>query len=353
MVEMLAEVQNIGVNNVYTDIMTVLNDYKDETKKEYYRCVTEFFKFYHGKEINEMTKDEVEFITDGTIKEKITLKHTTKYRNHLKKKHPEAPATVNKKMAGLKTVYKKLQGYGYDVEHIAFAVKPLKVNFKSYGVLSVEQVKVMAELALEEKFHGFEKHLYILLAAITSVRVDALLSATWADIKFNKKTDFYNVKVLDKGDEYSVSPFEKDLYEKLIQLKTENTVNTDKVFVNLTVDSVNDCVKRLAEKMGIPKEDRITTHSLRKVGACYELESSGDVYMAARQTGHRSIQVLVDHYTDKNVDQGRLAGIRMMKSFDEAVFSLVDKDELLKLLKEHDPNAYRKLGLTIQDMIDA
>ncbi|MNR64980.1 hypothetical protein D3C85_1878400 [compost metagenome] len=51
------------------------------------------------------------------------------------------------------------------------------------------------------------------------------------------------------------------------------------------------------------------------------------------------------------MDQSRLAGIRMMKNYDEAVFSLVNKDELLELLKEHDPNAYRKLGLIIQNMI--
>lgn len=351
MVNMLAEVQNIGINNVYTDIMTVLNDYKEETKKEYYRCVTEFFKFYHGKEISEITREEVEYIVDGVTKERITLKHTTKYRNHLKKKHPEASATVNKKMAGLKTVYKKLQGYGYNVDHIAFAVKPLKVNYKSYGVLRPEQVEIMSELALEEKFYGFEKKLYILLAAITSVRVEALLSVTWADIKFNKKTNFYNVKALDKGEEYSVSPLEIDLYEELIQLKTENTSTSDKVFNNLTVDSVNDCVKRLASKMGIPKEERITTHSLRKAAPVFEMEDSGSLERAAKQTGHKSIQVLKDHYTDKTINQAELAGIRMMKKINESVFELVNKDELLKLLKETNPSAYRQLALKLQGIV--
>lgn len=344
-----AEVYEIKINNVYNDVMTVLNDFNSETGKEYLRALNEYFRFFNnGKELHELTKEEVEFISDDTNKEKITLKHATKYRNYLKRKHPEGFSTVNKKMAGIKSVYKKLQGYGYNVDHIAFALRPLKVHHNSYGVLKIDQVIVMAELAQEEKFHGAEKEAFILLAAVTSIRAEALVSAELSNIKYNKKNDLYVIKVIDKGDEYVTAPFDKTLYEKIIKLTREND---DRVFPNLTVDSINDCVKRLASKMGIPADERITTHSLRKTAPVYELEDSGSLERAQKQTRHKSVQVLADHYTDKTKDFGMLAGIRMFQEVDESVFENVSKEEILEMLKLVNLAAYNQLALKLKNDI--
>jgi integrase len=202
----------------------------------------------------------------------------------------------------------------------------------------------MAELALEEKFHGAEKEAFILLAAVTSIRAEALVSAEWSNIKYNKKNDLYVVKVIDKGDEYVTAPFDKVLYAKLVSLKKENE---NRLFPNLTVDSINDAVKRLAAKMGIPVDERITTHSLRKTAPVFELEDSGSLERAQKQTRHKSVQVLADHYTDKTKDFGTLAGIRMFQEVDESVFENVSKEDILAMLKQVNLAAYNQLALKL------
>ncbi|GFN32567.1 tyrosine-type recombinase/integrase [Paenibacillus xylaniclasticus] len=339
----LAKVRDIGINNVESDIMTILDTYESKrTKVEYLKSIEEFFMYFHGKALNQLTKADIETVNN----EKLNLKHAEKYQNYLKGRCK--PSTVNKKMYAIKAIYERLQGYGYDINSMAFKVTPLKVKHNKYGILDVEQMKQMAELALGEKYYPEKKRAFILLAAVTSIRVNALLSITKADIRFSRKPGLYIVRTIDKDGELVEAPFEKELYDILMQFVVDKD---ERIFEGLTADSVLDCVKRLAQKMGIPDSEHITTHSLRKTAPVFELNESGSLDRAQKQTRHKSLQVLKDHYTDNTPNYANLAGIRMMKKLDESVLELVSKEEALKMLKELNISAYNQLVRHIQEII--
>lgn len=343
----LANVQRIGVESAYVDIEAFLNEYESEkTKKEYKRDIVEFFQYIHGKELEQLTKEDIVFTTTGV---RITKTHAIEYRKHLIKKakarKPDGnyEGTINRKMSGVRNLYKFLQSVGYDVNYLNFALKSLTYNPESYDFLSKEQVEMIAEF-VKGMTYGEELHGLIYMATVTSFRIETLVSLQWKDIKKDQDTRFYTVTVVGKRKQKKTMPIEPWLHEKLVAIK-----KSSRVFENLTIDNVHDAITRAAKELGI--EGRITTHSLRKTAPKYELKTTGNIDAGMKQTGHKSVQTFRDHYVDQTTHYEELAGIKMFQEVKEEVFDLVSKEELLKLLKESNLNAYNQLALKLQEVV--
>jgi len=337
-----ATVQRIGVDNVYSDIQAFLNEYESEkTKKEYIRDIREFFMYTHGKAIEHLTIDNIIYVENNDTKIKLSKKHVIEYRNHLMNKNSDG--TVNRKMISLKALYRFLQGEGYKVNYLIFALKALKYNPDSYEVLTRDQVINIAEKALEEEY-GDQLHALIYLSTVTSFRIDAVLSIKPDDIRKEECGRFYTATVIDKRKQKRKMPLEQFLYDKLMSCKKD-----DVLFPNWNIDRVNKTIKKIAKSLGY--SGRIVTHSLRKAAPAFEDKTTGDINQGMKQTGHKSVQTYVSTYVGKDVDYSALAGIRMFQEVKEEVLEQVDKNELLHLLKDINPAAYEQLVLKVQDVL--
>lgn len=333
----LANVQRIGVDNVYTDIQAFFDEYESEkTKKEYLRDIQEFFRYIHGKELNDLILNDITNVSNG---QPMAKKHVISYRKHLMNKNSEG--TVNRKITSIRSLYKFLQGEGYPLNYLIFALRALKYNPDSYGVLTKEQVESMAELALSETY-GEQLHALIYLSAVTSIRITALLSLTWGNIKKDSGSRFYTVNTVDKRKKAVIKPFEEELYLKMVAIK-----KSEKLFEDLKVDYVNAAIGKLAKALEI--NERIVTHSLRKTAPAHEMRTTGDVRRGMEQSNHKSVQTFIDSYTDKKVNFAELAGIKMFRKIDESVFENVSKEDILMKLKEMNKDVYDQLALVFEN----
>ncbi len=338
----MANVQQLPVKSVNNDINIFLSQYHSgDTKKEYLRDIKEFFQFIQGKDLNELTKEDVTHVQG----EKMLKNHIIPYVNYLLQKN--VPDTVNRKISTMKALYREFKGYGYDVDNSIFSVKVPKSSSTGYDVLRSDEVEIMAELALKERFQGDQLHCFILLSAVTSIRVDALLSAELKNIHFDSEQNYYTIRTIDKRQTNVEAPFEQDLYNKLMLIERNGS---QKLFPDLKVDKVCKSIKRLAVKMGLPSHLRIVTHSLRKAAPTWEGKESGNLEKVMAQLNVKS-PVTAARYMRNKIDFADRAGIKMLKKVDESVFDLVDKGELLAMLKETNLSVYNSLALKIQGIV--
>lgn len=338
---MLATVQKLHVNNVYSDFNSFIKQYDSErTKSEYKRDIGEFFQYLHGVELSDLTRDHVIYASLGTM-EKLNKKHVIAFRSHLLEKN--SANTVNRKIMSLKAFYKFLQGDDYPVNNMIFSLKTLKHKVDSYDVPTKTEVDMMAELALQMKY-GKELHACIYALTVTSIRVSALLECTWSQsVKKVDDTRFYVIEAMDKNGDVAKMPIEQWLYDKLLACKV-----SDKLFENLTLSIVNKAVKKLAAQAGIEGK-RIVTHSLRKVAPTFEMKTTHDVRLGMKQTRHKSVQVFMENYVDKSAEYNQLAGIKMFSELDEGVLERESKESILDTLKEINREAYDQLVLKLMD----
>jgi len=116
------------------------------------------------------------------------------------------------------------------------------------------------------------------------------------------------------------------------------------LFPNLKPEYINNTIKKLSTQLNI--KGRIVTHSLRKVAPTYEMKTTGDIRKGMQQTGHKSVQVFMDCYTDKDtVEFSGMAGVRMFKPVQEDVFDGFSKEDILSMLEKINPTAYHQLNL--------
>lgn len=343
----LAQVQSLNIESVCGDIDVFLNKYKKEkTKIAYTKDIEEYFMFICGKRLNELTRDDIEFVVSSNgRKDKLLNKHIERYKQHLQQKNSDN--SVIRKLYSVRSLFKFLQINGYDVDHFIFDIKSLEKNADSYDTLTPDETLALAEAAKSHRL-GEELHPFILLSAVTSIRVSALLSIKWEEIYYDKDEDVYVTDdILDKRGQKRECSFDRSIYDKLVAAKKDDV----QVFTRLTVDNVNRAIKKLAIQIGVPSHLRIVTHSLRKVAPTYEMEQTGSMERAKEQTGIKTAQVILDSYTKNKHKFRERAGMRMFEESNPEVLELVSKDELLDMLKEVNPEAYRQLVRKVQSVI--
>ncbi|GAV11304.1 site-specific integrase [Paenibacillus sp. NAIST15-1] len=326
-------IQGLVLNNVYSDIMAFLNQYESKnTRKEYRRDIQEFFHFICGKELESLLPEDV-ISRKGT---RLSKKCVIEYRNYLNSKG-NSKGTRNRKMSATRNLYKFLQSEGYDIDHMIFALKPLKYIPDSYESLTKEEVMTLADY-LKKQRYGDELYAFVYLAVITSFRVDAILNIDKKkDIRKDKNSEFYLVTAVDKRNQKRSMPIELWLFELL-----DNLNGDTRLFENLTVDIIHDAITKAAKALEF--EGRVVTHSLRKVAPTFGQENGNSVKSDMEQTGHASVQTFMSTYVKEKINYEDLAGIQMFRTIDETVFDDLSKEQVLSLLKSLNQNVYNQLA---------
>lgn len=325
-------VEVLNVKSVFEDIKMFLEEEvsNDNTRKAYKKDIEDFFWSERKRDLYQLTKDDLKFeYTD-------ILKYRQKVKKHYTKEVDGETIvnhnTVNRKISSMASLYKFFLKMGYDVNANAFNLKGLngeKTENKT-GFMTVEEGFQVVEKA-KELPNGEEKSLCLEVLFKSSIRVNDVCDMKWKDIKKHKEQDLYLVKVIGKGGKPDTKPLSNDMYDKLCSLKTENTLQKDKVF-SFTKLTAQRAFNEAVEAMGIDRKERkLSIHALKKILGNNELKK-GNVVMAARQ-GNHTLSVMQRHYMEMNEDYTCYPGIVIEKEDRGLDWDQFDKEQLIAALK--------------------
>lgn len=351
MSQLQSSLHNVAILNtgmVNGHIISFINNKANRsmnTAEAYDKDIRLFFKLVKNKNIEQLEIVDVKVKLSDLLDYQTLLKDSNKYKNN----------TINRMIASVKSLYSFLKANEYDVNPFIFKeVKELSDDTKTIGFISPDEVKYIAELALDEKHNGIQKKALILLAASTSIRKDAVLNIRYGHIiKHENKNNVYVIgssELFDKGKMVQGKEIHKDIYDMLISFQG-NKQHSDLVF-DVSPTAIDTMIKRLCIKAGFDPNRNISWHSLRKAGVMWTDEATnGDIIAITAQGGWSSPTVAYKSYIDKK-RKVNLAGEGMFENVDETVFDELSRDEMLTLLKGFGNGFGTQLRRKAQELVD-
>lgn len=345
---MLAE-NVVKLNNlkVYDQIQKYLDkhSYNSEgTRTAYLNDIKLFFRIIKKKEIEYLTIEDVQITLDDFedfIKCLYDLKDEEGNKKYVNK-------TINRKVSAAKGLIKYLSSKKINDEYIVKDISyfpnigSLPETKNRHGILEAQEVFEMAELALQEREKGEIKRLAILLSLDSCIRKSALLDLKWSN--FIEKEDGYLLQGVDKGNKDFRQLISKDLYNELLTIKTES----EYVF-SLSADALDNCFKRLREKMNIDPNRRIVWHSIRKAGINYRFRLTGDILEAKRAANHSNITTTQIYLEE--MDYGALGAVSSRGNLDMELFKKVDHEVLLQAIEMMKKDSKLILNMKIKEIL--
>jgi integrase/recombinase XerD len=338
-------VVKIHDNSVYDYIKIFLDNKSidsNHTAEEYERDIRLFFKTLRNKDIEHLTTSDL----------KVSNAEMLKYQTYLSKHHQHKDGigysniSVNRKIYTIQSLYEFLRANDFDVNPHALKIKRLVEDRKGIGILTNEEMKEMIRLARYELHDGLEKSIYFKLAQRTSLRVSEILSIKYSDITQDPNNkDMYIIKIKQKGGDFIEKEIHKSIYELLEQIKKPNS---DYVF-KITKNQINETIKRLCKKMGIPETRKISSHSFKKGSVEFAKEFSNDLHTAQHQAGHKSATTTDKYYLKK---PRNILGSVLDFQVDEHVFEKLSHEECLKLLKTMSGGIGHRLKMEAQKIVN-
>ncbi|MBX4152212.1 tyrosine-type recombinase/integrase [Paenibacillus lautus] len=315
--------------SVYEDIMTHINDFESGfTSQNYKSSLSRFFMWMRGKELTELTEEDL-YIRNADL---------LKYRNYLKEIKDEEGGrkysnnSINNYIAAIQSLYKFLEKNDYEVKSIVTKIKPLADDSQRCGTLYAHEAEKMAEVVLST-VKGIEKSALIHMAYTTSFRKSSLLNIRYSDIVKHDIYDYYEVAVIGKGNKKHTVPISCELYNQLLQIKKQDyykKYQDDKVF-HLSKTTIQEMMDFLKQELNIPPHRNIKFHSFRNVASMY-----GTLEEAKAHYNHSSYDV-TERYRHKDNDLSNSLSLRIDKNIDDNIFNGLSKEELIEIiLKQHE-----------------
>lgn len=328
---MQSNVVALNTDSVFADITTFLvsiNNNKagkyEGSALEYERDIKRFFKLMLGKELNELTVEDLYFLP----------KDVKRFQNHMSSTYKSA--TVNRNIASMKSLYNFFESNRYKfvdkngetvwIKADQFNVNKIEKNdTESYGVFHDNEIKELIELA-KTLSNGIRKSLAIELASVTSIRIQAIVDLSLSNIK--KEGETWVIKVIDK-DAVHEKPIRNDLYERL----AENAFSDEKIF-DMTARTLERDLKKLVEKMGLDPDRNLTFHSIKKYGINEVFKiTGGNIMETATQGNHTSFETAMKHYMECNKDYSKMPCLLIGQDVDTSPLEELSHEELLNLIK--------------------
>lgn len=318
----MKQAQNVvrmNQNSVFADIQTFLRNKEVKSKNTmtaYDADIRQFFKYMRGKEIEELTVQDLNFRNSDMMNYQTYL-----YREYTQPNGKRySNITINRKINAIVSLYRFLKRNGYDVDPEVIRVEDLPDDSKQIGFLTLEEINHLLALADNEELKAF-----IVLALHTSMRKNALLNLKWEQIERKyDEPDYYVIRVMDKGKQ-DFKDIHSSVYEMLLNIKTDD----ERVFT-MPTRTLDYRFKVLCKKAGIDEKRKVSIHSLRKAGIDFVKQFTGDLQAAQNQASHSSPSVTAAIYTQQ---ARNLAARILVDHVDEKIFDELTRDELLELVK--------------------
>jgi integrase/recombinase XerC len=232
----------------------------------------------------------------------VTTLHLRQFISHLDEELKQSPATINKKIAALKTFF-KFAGETGIISHNPMVKIKMKRTQEQYAapkwLSKIELAKFLHEIEKEKMAFKRIRNLTICkLMAEAGLRVEEVADLVWGDINIKKGREMVTVRN-GKGNKYRVIPLNKDVMNVLTEWK--DFVGMNYVGINeespcfvsgrttqVSTRSIGYMVKYYAKKAGL--KDDVSPHSLRHT-FCKNLVDQGvGLEQVAYLAGHESLE---------------------------------------------------------------
>lgn len=311
----------------------------NDTKKAYEKDIRDFFICTRNKEINELNVYDLEISLDDYedfIKE---MRQSMSYSN----------STINRKLYATKSLFKylhlkKINGKRI-VEEIDFldGISPMPNESESHGVLSIEEVKRMAELSLEEREKSKIKYYFFILGLDTALRKEELLALKWSDFQPGKHTVV--IKGLGKGNRKFRKEISIDLFNRLQEIN-----NGQERVLTISSSAIESLFSRLRKRMDIPEERNIVIHSIRKAAINHFYQTTKDPFATMKFANHQSFNTTTVYIQEESY--GAMGAISFADGVDMDLYRKVSVNNLLAAIENLDYSDKLKLNKKLMEIMD-
>ncbi len=230
-------------------------------------------KFFKGKNLSEITPDLIE---------KYKLKRAA---------DGVSPATVNRELACLKTLFVKAVEWGKADADPARKIKKLRESKPRERILTVEEMKRLLDAASPEI------RPVLIIALNTGMRRGEILGLRWQDVDFVK--GFILIEDSKSGRSRKV-PMNGLVFETLRAMNREREFVFENPDTRTAIKDVKTAFKGACRRAEI---DGIRFHDLRHTAASRMIEASVDLVTVSKILGHATIQMTMRycHPTPENM----------------------------------------------------
>jgi integrase len=255
------EAKILNFNSVKTDDYKVYKEIEDflkysgvnssKTSANYRVHINAFFK-YRKKDIKFLTVEDMQ----------IDKKVIENYIVHLKNsKEDYSTSTIKGRIDALRALYKHLYSEKMVEDLRCFETrvyKKLKVKNEEIDAFTSDEIKQMAQMALEEKCFAESKHSFLKLAAQTGYRKGDLLSLTWNDFACYEDYVLVYVRNPKSGIPYA-NKISHEMYNEILKLKEDK----ETVF-NFSEKTVERMIENFIDELAVKDGRILSFHSIRK-----------------------------------------------------------------------------------------
>ena len=263
---------------------TYLRDYAEQQKRSVGRdreILKVLNKAFGSLILHEVTPHRIEQFK----RERLAGKWRAHGQKHAAK--PLRPATVNRELDTLRSIFSKAVEWGTLREHPMRGVRRLKVDNRRTRILTeTEQLSLLQ--ACPKMLAGIVR-----LALITSARIGELLAVKWDDVS-DRELVFPETKN-GRARSIPVSPAMKAVFDQCPRGRSPWVFTNPRTRRPYTVNGVAHVFRRAVERAGIRTGD-VTLHTLRHTAISRMIAMGVDDFTVMAISGHRSIRML-ERYT--------------------------------------------------------
>lgn len=299
-------------------ILSISGATSPSTCLEYYRDIRRFLLFvvescvYDISDIRDITAEMLENLDVDFLNTYFNL-YLGAYENN-GKIQSNKKVSIRRKMSSVKSLYAFMTENELILKNPMLRIKPPKVTDKEIIYLNSEETHDFLKTvkhgksnasSMQEKYHSLqERRDYALVNLLlgTGIRVSECVGLDIKDIDISHSA----LHITRKGGNEDVVYMNDDLTEIMADYLTyRKTLNPlpgheNALFLSLQrkrmgVRSVEVLIKKYKDQTGISKH--ITPHKLRSTYGTNLYEATGDLYLTAKNLGHRSVTTTEKFYS--------------------------------------------------------
>jgi integrase len=334
--EKVTKLHDDGTYDQYEKFLKKKSFKSENTAIAYKRDITRFFKLVKEKDIQYLTKQDLD----------LTLDHFEEFQAYLHDKEKLNNKTINRNVSAVREFIKYLRGKKHidcDTEYLNL-IDSLPENKNEYGVLSIEEIEQMTELIMtmpRVRDREIKKYLW-LFSLDTCARLDNCLELKWSDFRENEND--VQISLIAKGNKDFRPRISKGFYNELLSIKGES----EKVFP-VSTNAVSDLMKKLREVMNINENRRISYHSIRKAGGTFQYRLHGSITAAQKALGHSNINTTTIYLEDE--DYGLTGAVSSKGRVSDKYYEEVDHETLLKAINKLPKSQRLLLNIKLDELI--
>lgn len=305
----------------------------NNTKKQYIRIIPQFFQMTSGKDLADLTEDDIQELSPVLI--------DTKYKKELLNEGKKNSTIINY-LKIVSSFFRQLEinrlfpslNYSW-IKEVLLSSSRLKDDSETRKKMSVKNYQDFLEWLVNKPFSnryadkGVKYALVLEFMWVTASRIDATFNVKWEDISYEADgvgQYGYTVYVHDKGGKVNAKPISDEFYLKLESMLDCPEQNT-KIFDGLSKQNFTKLTKEFCEVSG----NDFTPHSIKKGAVTHLYGITKDIVLTQRFADHEDPKTTF-RYIQEDPDRTTQGSFILSSDLDTSCINSLSKEELLGII---------------------